>query len=391
MDQMVVATRVVSPQFTLRFSQWSRLAHAQLGEVPVRVDLELRGIPSHAWEQRTADTLLEGCGFLDSVDPATANREDMSCFRLSLWTHDVDCIPAARWLAVPEPGEGSRLVVSSARRRPSAIAPKVLWYRVKFWVAGICTDGPLPPSEPSSGSQPDEQPPARRRRRRRAGRRHRGARMGLGGANAPSGAQLAGHGGGSAAAGEVDGAQAEPVDAAGCSTPVAQTLAADRWVAHRSGASTDAATAAGGPLGSHVRPEPDLSSRLLSHGPASGGAGKCGGDACSVAGRSMQIRQGTACCMRSVHAGLSPLQRTGSPAISERDRDSSPRHLPAPVCLAGDRAAIDAAEAFLSAPRAALEASSGKVASPVASPVGAHSAMLPLCSPRAQADSMRST
>jgi hypothetical protein len=171
MDQLVVAARLVSPQFTLRFSQWSRLTHAQLGEVPVRVDLELRGIPSHAWEQRTADMLLEGCGFLDSVDAATVDRTDMSCFRLSMWTHDVDCIPAARWLAVPEPGAGTRLVVSAARRRPSSIAPKVLWYRVRFWISGICTDEPALPSDPSSGSRhDDEQPPARRRRRRRAGR-----------------------------------------------------------------------------------------------------------------------------------------------------------------------------------------------------------------------------
>jgi hypothetical protein len=114
MDQLVVAARLVSPQFTLHFSQWSRPTHAQLEEVPVRVDLELCGIPSHAWEQRTADMLLEGCGFLDSIDVATVDRMDMSCFRLSMWTHDVDCIPAARWLAVLEPGAGTRLVVSAA-------------------------------------------------------------------------------------------------------------------------------------------------------------------------------------------------------------------------------------------------------------------------------------
>jgi hypothetical protein len=159
MDQLVVSARLVSPQFTLRFSQWSRLAHAQLGEVPERVNLELRGIPSHAWEQRTADMLIEGCGIHGSVDAATANWDDMSCFRLSMWTHNVECIPTARWLAVPEPGAEMRLVVSTARRRPSAIAPKVLWYRVRFWVAGICRDDSLLPSDPSSGprSPPDEQ------------------------------------------------------------------------------------------------------------------------------------------------------------------------------------------------------------------------------------------
>jgi hypothetical protein len=83
-------------------------------EAPILVELEIRGIPSHAWEQRTADVLLQGSGLVESVDANTMNRYDMSCFPLTAWTHSVDAIPAARWLAVPEPEAGDKLQVSAA-------------------------------------------------------------------------------------------------------------------------------------------------------------------------------------------------------------------------------------------------------------------------------------
>jgi hypothetical protein len=113
-------------------------------------DVEIRGIPSHAWEQRTADVLLEGYGLVESVDASTMNRHDMSCFKLSLRTHNAEAIPATRWLAVPEPDSGCRLQVSAGRRRPRSGTVAVLWYRVRFCVTGVLRDGPdsRPPPPP---------------------------------------------------------------------------------------------------------------------------------------------------------------------------------------------------------------------------------------------------
>jgi hypothetical protein len=117
-DRLISSKRAVGPRFTLLFSPWSRHNNAQVAEAPILVELEIRGIPSHAWEQRTTDVLLQGSGLVESVDANTMNRYDMSCFPLMAWTHSVDAIPAARWLAVPEPEAGDKLQVSAARRRP---------------------------------------------------------------------------------------------------------------------------------------------------------------------------------------------------------------------------------------------------------------------------------
>jgi hypothetical protein len=108
-DAIVNRRRVVGSRFTLLFSPWSRRNNAQQQEMRTLADLEIRGIPSHAWEQRTAEALLQGSGVVESVDAATMNRHDMSCFKLTVWTHNTDAIPAVRWLAVLEPETGSKL------------------------------------------------------------------------------------------------------------------------------------------------------------------------------------------------------------------------------------------------------------------------------------------
>jgi hypothetical protein len=115
-DRILNGKQVVASRFTLLFSPWSRRNNAQQEAMPILAGLEIRGIPSHAWEQRTTEVLLAGNGLVEYVDAATMNRYDMSCFRLTVRTHSIDAIPAVRWLAVPEPECDSRLQVSSARR-----------------------------------------------------------------------------------------------------------------------------------------------------------------------------------------------------------------------------------------------------------------------------------
>jgi hypothetical protein len=115
-DTLVLAGSVSCTRCTLALAPWSRQVGAYLRDAPLLAQLDIRGIPTHAWAERTTIKLLEGCGIVDAVDPATANRNDMSMFRVDVWTHDIAAIPAVRWLAVPEPGFGSRLVVSDGRR-----------------------------------------------------------------------------------------------------------------------------------------------------------------------------------------------------------------------------------------------------------------------------------
>jgi hypothetical protein len=127
---------------------------------------------------------------VDAVDPATANRNDISCFWLLAWTHDVTAIPAIRWLAVPEPGHGDRLLGLDGRRRPRTDVPKVLRYRIRLCVSrwligdvsgpsdGLDERSPLERDAEENGSAGDAGAgvlpgSARRRRRRRAPRRRR--------------------------------------------------------------------------------------------------------------------------------------------------------------------------------------------------------------------------
>jgi hypothetical protein len=132
LPRLVAAGRVsmASPRCTLNLAPWSRRAGADLKEVPFLAEIQIRGIPAHAWAERTAIKLLEGSGIVDAIDPATATRTDMSVFKLSAWTHDITAIPAIRWLAVPEPGSGLRLQVANGR--PRILTPKVLWYKIRF-------------------------------------------------------------------------------------------------------------------------------------------------------------------------------------------------------------------------------------------------------------------
>jgi hypothetical protein len=159
-NAIISRRRVVTSQFTLLFSPWSRHNNVQPAEMAMLAELEIRGIPSHAWEQRTAEALLHGSGVVESVDASTMNRYDMSCFKLTAWTHSVEAIPAVRWLAVPEPETGGSLQVSAARRRPRYAAPSMLWYRVRLWVTGV-THTDQPPS-PAPHSPPPPPPPSPR-------------------------------------------------------------------------------------------------------------------------------------------------------------------------------------------------------------------------------------
>jgi hypothetical protein len=48
------------PGFTLYVKRWSRLTHANGASLPALIDAERLGIPAHAWEMATAQTLLNG-------------------------------------------------------------------------------------------------------------------------------------------------------------------------------------------------------------------------------------------------------------------------------------------------------------------------------------------
>lgn len=145
------STGAGGPRLHLR--RWTRQAFAAGAALPVLVDVELRGIPAHAWEMSTAGNLLNPYAWPQVLHPATRNREDYSVFRLSAWCFRPDSVPGSRDLHIVEPSTG---VIDSP---PGKLT---LSYPVSFSVhPAIGHEGS------DSGFSSGGDGPGRRRRRRR--------------------------------------------------------------------------------------------------------------------------------------------------------------------------------------------------------------------------------
>jgi hypothetical protein len=70
------------PPFTVVCRRWSRFKGASGAALTHLVDVELGGIPAHAWELETAEHLLDDWCWVRELHPDTINRSDYSKFRL---------------------------------------------------------------------------------------------------------------------------------------------------------------------------------------------------------------------------------------------------------------------------------------------------------------------
>ena len=133
----------------LHCRRWSRQAFADGIALPVLANIELRGIPEHAWEMSTAESLLSPYGWPHLLQPETRNREDYSAFCLTAWCFNPKEIPSARDLHIVEPPIGEILVPPG---KPS------LKYTVAFHVTEILqpgaesTDGAASEAEEEDGN-----------------------------------------------------------------------------------------------------------------------------------------------------------------------------------------------------------------------------------------------
>jgi hypothetical protein len=90
-----VATRVLNegrpfrgPMFLLVFKQWTRFTHASATSLPHLLDIEIRGIPAHAWGLTTAKKLLHDACHILELHPASASKSDLSSLKLRAWCLD---------------------------------------------------------------------------------------------------------------------------------------------------------------------------------------------------------------------------------------------------------------------------------------------------------------
>jgi uncharacterized membrane protein YgcG len=105
-DRVTARPSLPYGHFTLFFRRWTRLAAARCVKAPVKVRLAIEGIPPHAWDKSTVEHLLGTSCSLSDLAPETASRADLGLFKVSAWTREVNDIPPARLLWVPEPANG---------------------------------------------------------------------------------------------------------------------------------------------------------------------------------------------------------------------------------------------------------------------------------------------
>jgi hypothetical protein len=79
-----------------------------------RVSLILEGIPPHALDISVVEDLLGKSCAIEEMAPETRARSELALFKLTAWTSQVEAIPVARMLAVPEPSTGEETPVRSS-------------------------------------------------------------------------------------------------------------------------------------------------------------------------------------------------------------------------------------------------------------------------------------
>ncbi|AQK46947.1 hypothetical protein ZEAMMB73_Zm00001d026524 [Zea mays] len=71
--------------------------------LPTLLDIELQGIPIHAWEVKTVEQLLSPFASVHHVHPDTLELKDVVVYRCSAWCLDTSLVPASRELWIVEP------------------------------------------------------------------------------------------------------------------------------------------------------------------------------------------------------------------------------------------------------------------------------------------------
>ena len=102
----------ITSSVRLHIMRWTRFLNATASCLPSAVEVEIRGIPAHAWELSTAELLLDEWCWVDGLHPSVPERRDV--FKLKAWSlqwRDVMCsctdnIPAEMELEIVEPPMG---------------------------------------------------------------------------------------------------------------------------------------------------------------------------------------------------------------------------------------------------------------------------------------------
>ncbi|XBJ11509.1 hypothetical protein VPH35_016200 [Triticum aestivum] len=140
-DRMVRVGRADASWFELSLRPWLWQAQATAASLTYLVPVSLRGVPAHAWSQRTSSVILRGLGYVMGMDEDTASRADMADFRVWLRTDRLRQIPRRRILFIDEP---RRTLWSGGggRRSTAGWCSTALWYPIDITVlVDVIEDG----------------------------------------------------------------------------------------------------------------------------------------------------------------------------------------------------------------------------------------------------------
>lgn len=128
----------VTNSVRLHIMRWTRFIQASVASLSLSVEVELRGIPAHAWDLTTAEVLLDELCWIDGVHPSNADHCDV--FMVKAWCSDPALFPPEMTLEIVEPPMADGFDV------------RTLTYPIKVTVRplvepGAFQDPPSPPPE----------------------------------------------------------------------------------------------------------------------------------------------------------------------------------------------------------------------------------------------------
>jgi hypothetical protein len=92
------------PHFSMMFKRWSRFTHASSMIMSGMMEVEIRGIPEHAWFRSTTENILRDSCWISEAHPDTLQKKEYSSFRVSAWCFDPGRLHRAMDLHIIEPG-----------------------------------------------------------------------------------------------------------------------------------------------------------------------------------------------------------------------------------------------------------------------------------------------
>jgi len=92
---------LVTLDLRLHVMRWTRFLYSSANSLPAAVEIDLKGIPAHAWDYKTAQLLLSDHCSISGLQPLNENRRDV--FRVAAWCSDPGQIPSEMVLEIVEP------------------------------------------------------------------------------------------------------------------------------------------------------------------------------------------------------------------------------------------------------------------------------------------------